>query len=47
MSNPCETCLDLDARMKATEDDTEWNDLLYKLEQHKAEVHALKEDEVE
>lgn len=47
MSKPCETCLDLDSRMKSTEDDYVWNNLLARLETHRAEVHALKEDEVE
>ena len=43
----CPTCLDLDSRMKGTESDYEWNELLIKLENHKAEVHSLSEDDEE
>ena len=43
MVNKCETCIDLDRRMKTTTDDAEWNRLYELIEQHKAEVHVLKE----
>jgi len=45
--NPCETCLDLDARMKATESDEEWNDLFTQLEQHRFDAHIIHEDDIE
>ena len=40
MLEPCETCLELDAQMKGTETDDEWNIIFARYEQHRIDAHS-------